>query len=133
MFDDLGSIESTAGSERDVLAELEGNSGTHIQSQGGHFRVRVKAKLTLMPGNASERFERRVDGISHELTDQGINGLFTAPLRVGDVYRLNFDRSALDLPSMFALCVSCRIIQEDAYENSFDFFTPVALPDSMRS
>ena len=76
MFDDLGSLDGPQRAERDVLAELEQNSEAQIQSHGGPFRVKVKCKLSVMPGNASQRFERKVEGISHELTDQGITGLF---------------------------------------------------------
>ena len=53
--------------------------------------------------------------------------LFSSPIGVGDVYRLSFDRSVLDLESLFVRCLRCRLVREDAFEAGFSFFQPVDL------
>ena len=49
------------------------------------------------------------------------------PLRVGDMYRLSFDRSMLNLEPLIARCVRCRLVREDSFEAGFSFFQPVDL------
>ena len=53
--------------------------------------------------------------------------IFVSPVTVGDVYRLQFDKASIDLPLVFARCLRCRLVREDAFEAGFTFFTPISL------
>ena len=53
--------------------------------------------------------------------------LFSDPLLVGDIYRLSFERSTIPLEPMFARCLRCRLVREDAFEAGFSFFNPIDL------
>ena len=116
-----------------LLRDLERNTPDEIRRQRAHFRLSVKASVILQPGNASELLKLKLKGVSGDVSEGGCSVLFPLPLRVGDVYRLSFDRQVLDLPLTFARCVRCRLIREDAFEAGFTFFASISLPESVRS
>ena len=117
----------------DLLQELEQNKSDEIRRQRAHFRVAVKAKVTLQPANASQMLDFKVQGTTGDLSEGGCQMLFPAPIKVGDIYRLQFDRSELDLPMTFARCVRCRLLREDAFEVGMTFFSPVTMPANLHS
>ena len=114
----------------DLLRELERNTPEEIRRQRSSFRIMIKSKVVLQPGNASEVLKFKVQGVTGDLSEGGCKALFPTPVRVGDVYRLQFDRQTLDLPLTFARCVRCSLVKEDSYEAGFRFFTPVTLPST---
>lgn len=120
-----------AGRGFDMLQELERNTPAEIARRRVHFRVAVKARVTLRPGNASERLKFKAQCVTGDLSEGGCRVLAPVPLRVGDIYLLDFDRQALDLPLTYARCVRCSLLREDAYESGFAFFSPVALPENL--
>jgi len=112
-----------------VLRDLERNTPAEIRRQRAHFRLAMKAGVVLQPGNASEMMKLRVQGVMGDISEGGCSVLFPIPIRVGDVYRLQFDRKTLDLPLTFARCVRCRLVREDAFEGGFAFFASITLPE----
>jgi len=114
-----------------VLEELGRNTPEEIRRHRAHFRLAIKAAVVLQPGNASELMSMKVKGVTGDVSEGGCSTLFPIPARVGDVYRLAFDRSALNLPLTFARCVRCRLVREDAFEVGFAFFTPISLPEQV--
>jgi len=120
-----------ASSAFDLLQELERNTPEEIRKQRTHFRLQVKARVTLQAANSSETLTYKIQGTTGDLSEGGCCVLFPVPVRVGDVYRLGFDRAQLDLPLTFARCVRCLLIREDAFEAGFRFFAPVTLPESL--
>lgn len=135
MFDDLDqSSESINGDEAfDLLQDLGRNTPDEIRRQRAHFRVAIKAAIVLQPGNASELMNFKVKGTTGDVSEGGLSALFPIPPRVGDIYRLGFDRDVLDLPLTFARCVRCRVVREDAFEAGFAFFMPIGLPETSRT
>lgn len=117
----------------DLLQELEQNKSDEIRRKRAHFRVAVKAKVTVQPGNASQMFDFKIQGTTGDLSEGGCQMLLPAPVRVGDIFRLQFDRKELDLPLTFARCVRCRLLREDAFEVGVTFFAPVTLPANLHS
>lgn len=115
----------------DMLQELEKNTPDEIRRQRAHFRITIKARVTIAPGNASEMLKFRVQCVTGDLSNGGCRILSPTPLRVGDIYRLEFDRTALDVPMTFARCQRCLLIREDAFECGFSFFAPIALPENV--
>ena len=73
----------------------------------------------------------KVKGVTGDISEGGCSAVFPIPTRVGDVYRLQFERKQLDLPLTFARCVRCRLIREDAYEAGFAFFSAICLPENV--
>ena len=114
-----------------ILQELERNTTDEIRRQRAHFRMTTKAGVTLQPGNASDLLSFKVKGMCGDISEGGCCILFPIPVGVGDIYRLQFDRAALDLPLTFARCVRSRLVREDAFEAGFSFFTPVCLPATL--
>ncbi|MBU0639838.1 MAG: PilZ domain-containing protein [Planctomycetes bacterium] len=112
----------------DMLQELEQNTPDEIRRQRAHFRLAVKAFVTLQPGNASDALKFKMQGTTGDLSEGGCRILFPLPVRVGDVYRLEFDKAQLELPLTLARCVRCLLLREDAYKAGFAFFSPIALP-----
>ncbi len=115
-----------------MLQELEQNTPEEIRRQRSHFRVILKAKVILLPGNASETLKFKVQGVTGDLSEGGCKALVPVPLAVGDIYRLQFDRATLDLPLTFARCIRCALLRENSFEVGFRFFTPITLPRNVR-
>jgi c-di-GMP-binding flagellar brake protein YcgR len=135
MFDDLGQNAGSLseGNAAELLRELEQNTPEEIRRQRKHFRVSIKAGITVQPGSASEAMRLKVRGTTGDVSEGGLGALLPLPLGVGDVYRLEFDRDKLDLPLMFARCVRCRLVREEAYESGFTFFSLISIPDNLLS
>ncbi len=135
MFDDLDSTRKTVNEEQafDLLQELERNKTDEIRRMRTHFRLAIKAGIILMPGNASDVLKPRVQGVTGDISEGGCSALFPIAAQVGDIYRLEFDRQALNIPLTFARCVRCRLIREDAFEAGFAFFKAITLPDNVEA
>ena len=135
MFDDLG--EDNAGMPQvkadELLEELSGNTSDEISRRRQHFRLSVKASVVLQPGSTSDLLSFKVRGVTGDLSEGGCSALFPVPPKVGDVYRLLFDKTQLDLPMTFVRCVRCRLVREDAFEAGFKFFKTIALPANVAS
>ncbi len=117
----------------DLLQELERNTPDEIRRQRAHFRIAVKAHVTLQPANASQMLKFKMQGTTGDLSEGGCRILFPLPVNVGDLYRLEFDRQQLDLPLTFARCVRCHLLREDAYEAGFTFFSPITMPANLHA
>lgn len=130
MLDDFQPTVGAAASNDafEMLQELGRNTSEEIRRQRAHFRRAVKVGVVLQAGNASEILAFKVKGVTGDLSEGGCSALFPIPPRVGDIYRLLFDKASLDLPLTFARCVRCRLIREDAFEAGFAFFKPICLP-----
>jgi hypothetical protein len=116
-----------------VLQELEQNTPDEIRRQRTHFRMAVKAKVVLQPGNASDQFKLKIQAVTGDLSEGGCRILSPVPPRVGDIYRLEFDQKTLPVPITFARCVRCSLLREDAFEAGFAFFSAIAMPESAHS
>lgn len=133
MFDDLfNPTHGVADDEAfDIMRELEQNTPDEIRRQRKHFRIAIKSKLILQPGNASDLLNAGVQGITGDVSEGGCSGLFPIAPRVGDIYRLSFDQHELGIPMTFARCVRCRLVREDAFEAGFRFFANIPLPEKV--
>ena len=112
-----------------MLQELAANTPEELRRRRTHFRLSIKMPVILQPGNASELLSFKVKGVTADLSQGGCSAVLPVPIRVGDMYRLQFDRGTLDLPLTFARCVRCRLLREDAFEAGFSFFTTITLPE----
>jgi hypothetical protein len=113
------------------LADLEQNTSEAIIKSRGNTRLRVKSKVIAQPGNSGDRRKIKMQGITGDISSGGCQILFPVPLRVGDIYWLTYDKADLKLDSMFARCLRCRLIREDAYEAGFKFFELLDLSDAI--
>ena len=131
-FDDGSEpLEINEEESKTLLRDLEKNTPEEIRRQRRHFRVELKETLFLQSGNASQLLEGKLRGVTGDISEGGLSGLFPLPVGVGDVFRLSFDRQRLDLPTLFARCVRCRLIRENAFECGFAFFSPIQMPASL--
>ncbi len=133
MFDDLNTAAGSFNNDEafDMLQELSANTPDELRRQRTSFRLTIKTSVILQAGNASEMLTFKVKGVTGDISEGGMSAVFPIPARVGDIYRLAFDRKTLDLPLTFARCVRCRVIREDAYEAGFAFFANICLPENV--
>lgn len=131
MFEDYEDTTGKLSSDQafDLLQDIERNKSDDIRRQRAHFRIAIKSAVILQPGNASDLLRFKVRGVTGDVSEGGCSILFPLSPRVGDIYRLQFDKAALDIPLTFARCVRCRLIREDAYEAGFAFFKDISLPE----
>ena len=109
----------------------EENTPEEIRRQRSSMRYAVKAPVTLQSGNASQLLDFKFKGVTGDVSTGGLQALFPMPVRVGDVYRLTFDRTEIDLSMVFARCVRCSLVREGAYSCSFRFFDRITLPENI--
>ena len=133
MFDDLEEQNGLLNDDvaHNLLQDLERSTSEEIRRKRRSFRVSIKATLHLQPGNASELLAYKAKGTVGDISEGGCNALFPIPVKVGDIYRLEFDQQDLDLPLTFAQCVRCCLISDGAYEAGFRFFSPISLPANL--
>ena len=117
----------------ETLADFERNTPDAVKRARVATRLRVKAKVIAQPGNSGDRLKFKIQGVTGDVSSGGCQALFPIPLRVGDVYWLNFDRDQLDVDSVFARCLRCRLIREDAYEAGFKFFEPIDVANAVEN
>lgn len=130
MHDDRGRNQDFEPQGFELLQELERNTPEEIRRRRAHFRLAIKSKVVISPGNASDATRFRWQGVTGDVSQGGCKALFPMPIAVGDVFRLDFREEPLGLSIIFARCIRCREVREDAYEAGFRFFTPIALPES---
>lgn len=135
MFDGLNTSNDPQGPDGsgELLSELERNTRREIHTQRGQERLEIKAKLIVRPGNTSSLSEFSVQGVTGDISEGGCRALMPVPLGVGDIYRLTFDQTMFDLPLVFARCVRCRLIREDAFEVGCTFLSPLKLSGSLKN
>ncbi len=110
-----------------VLEELELNQPKAVMEVRCVDEVEVKAKVWVEPGNASDRDGTKLVGVSSRIGQLSLTTVFPQPLRVGDVYRVTFDRDSLDLDPTYAVCRKCRFVNDDTFESMLMFFAPVRI------
>jgi hypothetical protein len=127
MFENLdGHPADTDGDNTfQLVQELERNTPDKLRM---HARREIRTGVTVRPANSGDRSRSVVRGSTLEISDSLCQTILPAPCGVGDLFFLEFDRDALDLPKTFARCIRCRLIREDGFEADFSFFTPVSLP-----
>lgn len=111
-----------------LLRELEQQTPEAIRKQRSSERQELSIGVVIRPGNASDRIEcADVDGVTGDVSTGGCRVMTSQPMRVGDVYQLRFAKSELDLPIVYARCLRCRLVREDAFESGFVFFEKIEL------
>ncbi len=117
----------------ELLQGLEQNVPSEIKRARTSTRVRIKSKVIAQPGNSGDRLRFKVQGVTGDVSGGGCQVLFPIPMQVGDIYWLTFDQADLNIGSLFARCLRCRLIREDAYEAGFKFFETIELSDVTQS
>jgi c-di-GMP-binding flagellar brake protein YcgR len=131
-FDDgVDSLEINEEQSKALLSDLKKNTPEEIRRQRRHFRVEIKETVVLQSGNASQMLDGKLRGVTGDISEGGLSAMFPLPVEVGDIFRLTFDRKKLDLPMLFARCVRCRLVRENAFECGFAFFSPIQMPASL--
>ena len=113
-----------------VLEELELNQPKDVMEIRCIDEVEVKATVWVEPGNASDRDGHKLVGMSSRIGKMNVTTVFPRALRVGDVYRVTFDKDSLDLEPCYALCRRCRFVNADTFESMLTFFAPVRVTGS---
>ena len=132
MFDtDRSNDQLRQDLDPELLQSLERQKGDETSKARMHARVEAKLKVVVRPGNSSEALRFKLQGITADLSRGGCRLILPLPVGVGDVYRVEFDSSEHHIPLVFARCLRCRLVREDAFECGFSFFNPVELPASL--
>lgn len=125
-----GNKPGDAAGGEELVRELEKNLSEAVESQRASTRHDIRASVDVEQASLSKRDGARLRGVTGDLSSGGCLLLLGRPLMVGDVYRLVFDRSELDVAPVYALCVRARQIQPDAFEMGCRFLEPVTLPSA---
>lgn len=118
-----------AGPGDDVLADLmQATEASHAESdQRQVSRSTDNSAVTIQAASTSLRGTSSLEGRLRDAGCGGVGALTNQPLAVGDVYLLSFENSPFESDQVFARCMHCRLIQEDAFESGFAFFAAATL------
>ena len=125
--DSLGAAPIGDSTDAQLIAELERQSIEQIRKIRAHERFSTRVRIELRPGNASTRSDFHLVGTTADISEGGCSAIFPKPVLPGDIFQLEFDKKAIDLPLVFARALRCRMLKEESFEVGFRFFTPVAL------
>ena len=114
--------ESTA---HEILRDLEAQTSEESREKRYHKRLTAKLRVILQPGNSSDMLKLKLQGVTGDLSRNGMGAMFPLPIGVGDIFRLQFDKAHVNLPVIFARCIHCQMVSEDAYRTGFRFFTEI--------
>ena len=123
----------TADIDPELLQNLARQTAGAIEQGRRSVRLERKLKVIVRPGNASQLLAFKLQGLTADLSSGGCRLVLPLPLGVGDIYRLEFDAREHQLPQLFARCVRCRVLRDDAFESGMQFFTPLELPATLRT
>lgn len=112
-----------------LINELAQSSNEAVKKMRGHARRSVRAKVFVEPASMSARTGVRFQGVTGDISSGGTQILLARPLAIGDVYLISFERTELDIPPAYALCLRGRTVRPDAYEAGLRFLEPVTLPN----
>ena len=110
-----------------VLEELELNQPKEVLEVQCVDEIEVRATVWVEPGNFSDRDGHKHVGMSSRISEESLVTVFQAPLRVGDVYRVTFDKELLDLAPCYAHCRRCYFVNEETFESTLVFLESVNL------
>ena len=115
----------------DLIKDLERQNVEEIKQLRAHERLEIKIDLLVHSANSSS-LQAPVKGTTCDLSQGGLMAVFEKPVGVGDVYRIEFGKGPVDLPVVFARCLRCRLLREDAFEAGFNFFNEIRLGHSKK-
>ena len=92
-----------------VLEELELNQPKDVVDARCVDEVEIKVTVWVEPGNSSERSDQKLVGTSSRVSRMSVTTVFPQPLKVGDIYRITFDRDALDGRTTRAISDATRL------------------------
>lgn len=119
--------QATGATSLEALLNLQRQDAESRQSRSrSNQRFGVSCKVSVEPGNSSDRTGKPIAAVCNDLSVGGCCVLAPRPHHVGDIYWLKFD-TTLHLPAVFARCVRCRLLREDAFESGFQFFNEIVL------
>lgn len=115
----------------ELINELEKNTTDEILKKRAHSRHTVKLPVIVQPANASQMREFKAHGITRDISSGGLGAIFSIPIGVGDIYRLDFQEAHVELPVTIARCVSCSFVRDGTFNVGFKFFSTLSLPDDL--
>ena len=134
MFDEFATDDLLGISDAlEALRDLESNSHQAFVAQRASERVEIHARLVVRPGNASQRYASSVEGVTADVSNGGCMALLSRPVMPGDFFFFLFDDSEIQLGSLAARCLRCRMVREDTFEVGFKFMSPVDIQSAIAS
>ncbi len=113
-----------------LIVELSKSSSDAVKKLRSQARQSLRVKVFVEPASMSAPNGVRFQGVTGDISSGGTQILLARPLAIGDVYQISFERSELDIPPVYALCLRGRTVRPDAYEAGLRFLEPVTLPSS---
>ena len=107
-----------------LIQDLERQDLDTIRSLRTQERIDIVLDVVLEPANSSDRSGDSFRGKTRDLSRGGTSAMFESPVGVGDVFRLTFEANS-GIPMVFARCLRCRLVRENAFEAGFRFFSDV--------
>lgn len=116
-----------------VLDEMERSTSDSLRAQRASTRHIIHSKVAVRPANISDRSSWTRDGTSSDISSNGSKVLLSRPIMVGDMFFLTFESECVHVPPVYARCMRCRLLNEEAFEVGFKFLTPVEIVNRLEA
>ena len=131
MFDDISNELFGLTDALDALKDLQMNTSAAILAQRSSERIEINISIVVRSGNASQRGQGGIHGMTGDLSNGGGLILLPRPIIPGDFYWIEFDQQQLKLSALLARCMRCRLVKEDAFEAGLRFMHDVDLASAL--
>ena len=105
----------------DALGDLQQNTDQAILAQRSSERVNLRTRVRVRPGNASQRFDVELTGVTADVSGGGSQVLLKRPVLAGDYFFLSFLDHADTIGEILCRCIRCRMVQEEVFEVGLQF------------
>lgn len=121
MFHDPFQGGDSVQSALDALGDLEQNTDHAILAKRSSERLTLRTPIELRPGNASQRFDFKIQGVTADVSSGGTQALLKQPILAGDYFLMRFNDHADALGDVLVRCMRCRLVQEEVFEVGLQF------------
>ena len=115
----------------EALAQLEQNTSEVMVQSRASERLDIRTKVLIHPGNASQRGDFVIEGLTGDISNGGCLALAGRPAMAGDVFFLRFAEDRVSIGPLLARCMRCRMVREDTFEIGFRFFEQIDLASAI--
>jgi len=102
-----------------LLEEFEIRCQTDVAALREHSSKRARLRVEIRDGNVAERRAMLTELQTTEVNLQGLLGLASRPIMVGNVFHLRFERGTVNTPSTLAVCDRCTMLADESFELRF--------------
>jgi hypothetical protein len=113
----------------DLLQKIENLALEQVCKLRMHERVEARVPVRLDAANRDDSVPS-VKGVTQDLSPGGCRAIMRAAPHVGDIFRLEIELEKDAGQTLYARCLRCALLRDDAFDVAFQFLSELALPEA---